>query len=77
MVNTPLVIVDRSLEVRKELEHEVLRDASDNALANCNMENLDPMRFHVGESMVNASSQKLTDSEYYRPRALQTRSSGA
>ena len=53
----------------KELEHEVLRDASNNALSICNMESLGPMGIHMGESIVTASSQKLTNSEYYRPKA--------
>lgn len=62
------VIVDKSLKGWKELEYEVVRDASDNCITVCNMENFDPMGIHTGDSIVIAPSQTLTNSEYYRLR---------
>merc|ERR1719422_2698597 len=68
-VNSPQVIVDKSLKGWKEVEYEVVRDANDNVITVCNMENFDPMGIHTGESIVIAPSQTLTNSEYYRLRA--------
>ena len=48
----------------KEVEYEVVRDAYDNCIVVCNMENLDPLGIHTGESIVVAPSQTLTDREY-------------
>jgi carbamoyl-phosphate synthase large subunit len=48
----------------KEIEYEVMRDAADNCITVCNMENLDPMGVHTGDSIVIAPSQTLTDNEY-------------
>ena len=48
----------------KEIEYEVLRDGADNCITICNMENLDPMGVHTGDSIVVAPSQTLTDKEY-------------
>ena len=58
------VIVDKSLKGWKEVEYEVVRDAFDNCIVVCNMENLDPLGIHTGESIVVAPSQTLTDREY-------------
>jgi carbamoylphosphate synthase large subunit len=50
------------------LEYEVVRDAYDNCIAVCNMENIDPVGIHTGESVVVAPSQTLNDEEYNRLR---------
>jgi len=68
LVNSPQVIVDKSLKGWKEVEYEVVRDASNNCVTVCNMENFDPMGIHTGDSIVIAPSQTLTNSEYYRLR---------
>ena len=68
LVNSPQVIGDKSLKGWKELEYEVVRDASNNCITVCNMENFDPMGIHTGDSIVIAPSQTLTNSEYYRLR---------
>ena len=58
------VLVERSLIGWKELEYEVMRDAADTCITVCNMENLDPMGVHTGDSVVVAPSQTLTDREH-------------
>ena len=58
------VLVERSLIGWKEIEYEVMRDAADTCITGCNMENLDPMGVHTGDSVVVAPSQTLTDREY-------------
>ncbi|MFN8521980.1 MAG: carbamoyl-phosphate synthase large subunit [Chloroflexota bacterium] len=58
------VLVERSLVGWKELEYEVLRDAADTCIVICNMENIDPMGVHTGDSIVVAPSQTLSDAEY-------------
>ena len=58
------VILDKSLKGWKEVEYEVVRDAYDNCIVVCNMENFDPLGIHTGESIVVAPSQTLTDAEY-------------
>jgi carbamoyl-phosphate synthase small subunit len=68
LVNSPQVIVDKSLKGWKELEYEVVRDANNNCITVCNMENFDPMGIHTGDSIVIAPSQTLTNAEYYRLR---------
>jgi len=68
LVNSPQVIIDKSLKGWKELEYEVVRDKNDNCITVCNMENLDPMGIHTGESIVIAPSQTLNNEEYYRLR---------
>merc|ERR1719162_557659 len=68
LVNSPQVIVDKSLKGWKELEYEVVRDANDNCITVCNMENFDPMGIHTGDSIVIAPSQTLTNAEYFRLR---------
>ena len=68
MSHSSQVIVDKSLKGWKELEYEVVRDANDNCITVCNMENFDPMGIHTGDSIVIAPSQTLTNSEYYRLR---------
>jgi len=58
------VLVERSLLGWKEIEYEVMRDGADNCITVCNMENLDPMGIHTGDSIVIAPSQTLSDKEY-------------
>ena len=58
------VIIDKSLKGWKELEYEIVRDAYDNCISVCNMENIDPLGIHTGESIVIAPSQTLSDKEY-------------
>ncbi|KAI1729714.1 carbamoyl-phosphate synthase L chain, ATP binding domain-containing protein [Ditylenchus destructor] len=62
------VLVDKSLKGWKEIEYEVVRDAYDNCIAVCNMENIDPLGIHTGESVVVAPSQTLSDHEYNKLR---------
>ena len=58
------ILLERSVLGWKELEYEVIRDSADNAITVCNMENLDPMGVHTGDSIVVAPSQTLSDREY-------------
>ena len=58
------VLVERSVVGWKEIEYEVMRDAADNCITVCNMENIDPMGVHTGDSIVVAPSQTLTNKEY-------------
>ncbi len=67
---SPQVLVEKSLRGWKEIEYEVVRDRHDNCITVCNMENLDPLGIHTGESIVVAPSQTLTNSEYHKLRAL-------
>ena len=57
------VLVEESVLGWKEFEYEVMRDAADNCIIVCNMENIDPMGYHTGESIVVAPAQTLTDRE--------------
>ena len=63
------VLLERSLEGWKEIEYEVMRDGGDNCITICNMENMDPMGVHTGDSIVVAPSQTLTDKEYQMLRS--------
>ena len=67
---SPQVLVEKSLKGWKEIEYEVVRDKYDNCITVCNMENLDPLGIHTGESIVIAPSQTLTNSEYHKLRRL-------
>ena len=58
------ILIEKSLIGWKELEFEVMRDSKDNCITVCNMENIDPMGVHTGDSIVVAPSQTLTDKEY-------------
>ncbi|MCC5464886.1 carbamoyl-phosphate synthase large subunit [Pelosinus baikalensis] len=58
------VLVERSVAGWKEIEYEVMRDAADNCIVVCNMENFDPVGIHTGDSIVVAPSQTLSDHEY-------------
>ncbi len=64
------VLIEESLKGWKEVEYEVVRDCFDNCITVCNMENLDPMGIHTGESIVVAPSQTLTNSEYHLLRQI-------
>ncbi len=66
---TSQVLVERYLEGWREIEYEVMRDAGDTCIAVCNMENVDPLGIHTGDSIVVAPSQTLTDREYQQLRA--------
>lgn len=66
---THQVLVEQCLFGWKELEYEVMRDAADNCITICNMENIDPMGIHTGDSIVVAPSQTLTDKEYQMLRS--------
>ena len=63
------VLLERSLVGWKEIEYEVMRDAADNCITVCNMENIDPMGVHTGDSIVVAPSQTLSDKEYQMLRS--------
>ncbi|WP_088808638.1 MULTISPECIES: carbamoyl-phosphate synthase large subunit [unclassified Listeria] len=57
-------LLEKSIAGFKEVEYEVMRDANDNAMVVCNMENMDPVGIHTGDSIVVAPSQTLSDREY-------------
>ena len=67
---SPQVLVEKSLKGWKEVEYEVVRDRFDNCITVCNMENLDPLGIHTGESIVVAPSQTLTNEDYHYLRKL-------
>jgi carbamoyl-phosphate synthase large subunit len=67
------VLVEECLEGWKEIEYEVVRDSRDNCITVCNMENLDPMGIHTGDSIVVAPSQTLDDAEYQLLRSVAIR----
>ena len=64
------VLLERSLIGWKEIEYEVMRDGADNCITICNMENIDPMGVHTGDSIVVAPSQTLSDKEYQLLRSV-------
>lgn len=57
-------LIEKSIAGFKEIEYEVMRDKNDNAIVVCNMENIDPVGVHTGDSIVVAPSQTLSDREY-------------
>ncbi|MFC4768434.1 carbamoyl-phosphate synthase large subunit [Effusibacillus consociatus] len=63
------VLVERSIAGYKEIEYEVMRDRNDNCIVICNMENIDPVGIHTGDSIVVAPSQTLSDQEYQMLRS--------
>ncbi len=67
------VLVEESVLGWKEFEYEVMRDAADNCIAICNMENLDPMGVHTGESIVVAPAQTLSDQDHQTLRSAALR----
>ena len=62
------VLIEKSVRGYKEIEYEVMRDANDTAITVCNMENMDPVGIHTGDSIVVCPSQTLTNKEYHMLR---------
>ena len=73
LAQAPQVLVEEYLHGWKEVEYEVVRDRDDNCITVCNMENLDPMGIHTGESIVVAPSQTLSNREYHLLREVALR----
>jgi carbamoyl-phosphate synthase large subunit len=73
LAHSPQVLIEEYLVGWKEIEYEVVRDRHDNCIVVCNMENLDPMGVHTGESIVVAPSQTLTNREYHALREIAIR----
>ena len=67
---SPQILIEEYLVGWKEIEYEIVRDAFDNIVTICNMENMDPMGIHTGESIVVAPSQTLTNREYHFLRSV-------
>ncbi|MGE5704218.1 MAG: carbamoyl phosphate synthase large subunit, partial [Clostridia bacterium] len=67
------VLIERSVKGWKEIEYEVMRDDNDTCIIVCNMENLDPVGIHTGDSIVVAPSQTLTDQQYQMLRSVSTK----
>jgi carbamoylphosphate synthase large subunit len=63
------ILIDQDLRGWKEVEYEVVRDANNNCITVCNMENFDPLGVHTGDSIVVAPSQTLSNTEYYKLRS--------
>jgi carbamoyl-phosphate synthase large subunit len=70
LAHSAQVLIEEFLTGWKEVEYEVVRDRFDNCVTVCNMENLDPMGIHTGESIVVAPSQTLTNREYHLLRRV-------
>ncbi len=62
------VLIEKSVRGFKEIEYEVMRDRNDTAITVCNMENIDPVGIHTGDSVVVCPSQTLTNKEYHMLR---------
>ncbi len=69
-VESSTVLVEEDLTGWKEIEYEVVRDCADNCITVCNMENVDPLGIHTGESIVVAPSQTLDNTEYQMLRNI-------
>ncbi|GBG32301.1 Carbamoyl-phosphate synthase small chain [Hondaea fermentalgiana] len=71
---SPQILVEKSMLGWKEVEYEVVRDAADNCITVCNMENFDPLGIHTGDSIVVAPSQTLSNHDYQmlRDTAIKT-----
>ncbi|MBI2036241.1 carbamoyl-phosphate synthase (glutamine-hydrolyzing) large subunit [Candidatus Microgenomates bacterium] len=67
------ILVEKYLHHFKEVEYEVVRDEADNCITVCNMENMDPLGIHTGDSIVVAPSQTLTNFEYHSLRSVAIR----
>ncbi len=67
------VLLEQSVAGWKEIEYEVMRDGADNCVTVCNMENIDPVGIHTGDSIVVAPTQTLSDKEYHFLRAASLR----
>ncbi|GAF89008.1 unnamed protein product, partial [marine sediment metagenome] len=68
LASSPQILVEQSLKGWKEVEYEVVRDAYDNCVTVCNMENFDPLGVHTGDSIVVAPSQTLSNEDYHMLR---------
>ncbi|MHA0855876.1 carbamoyl-phosphate synthase large subunit [Paenibacillus sp. CMAA1364] len=66
-------LIEKSIAGMKEIEYEVMRDANDNCIVVCNMENFDPVGVHTGDSIVVAPSQTMSDREYQMLRTASVR----
>ncbi len=73
LAHTNQVLIEEYLLGWKEVEYEVVRDGADNCITVCNMENMDPLGIHTGESIVVAPSQTLTNHEYHKLREIAIR----
>lgn len=75
MMNSPTheILVEKSIAGYKEIEYEVMRDKNDTAIVVCNMENIDPVGIHTGDSMVVAPSLTLTNKQYQLLRDVSLR----
>ncbi len=71
--HTKQLLIEEYLDGWKELEYEIVRDSYDNCITVCNMENINPMGIHTGESIVVAPSQTLSDAEYHGLREVAIR----
>ena len=67
---SPQILIEKYLHNYKEIEYEVVRDKFDNCVTVCNMENMDPLGIHTGESIVVAPSQTLNNFEYHTLREI-------
>lgn len=67
---TPQILIEEYLEGWREVEYEVMCDEAGNCITICNMENVDPMGIHTGESIVVAPSQTLTNRDYHKLREI-------
>lgn len=67
---SPQILIEECLTGWVEIEYEIVRDAYGNAITVCNMENMDPMGIHTGESIVVCPSQSLDNEEYHRLRSV-------
>ncbi len=72
-VESPQVLIEEDLTGWKEIEYEVVRDCADNCITVCNMENVDPLGIHTGESIVIAPSQTLDNEDYQMLRSIALR----
>ena len=70
LTTAPQLLIEEYLDGWKEIEYEVVRDRFDNCVTVCNMENVDALGIHTGESIVVAPSQTLSDDEYHRLRSI-------
>lgn len=70
LAKSPQILIEEYLAGWKEIEYEVVRDKFDNCITVCNMENIDPMGIHTGESIVVAPSQTLNNFEYHNLRQI-------
>ncbi len=66
----PQILIEQYLHHFKEIEYEIVRDKYDNCIAICNMENMDPLGIHTGDSIVVTPSQTLTNYEYHTLRSI-------